>query len=163
MAKNAEYLVRVSTDLSTFGFTSVSDNKVIEKRVEYTDTKIILDDKPIYNLGFGDVDKNGNIDDEAESNNGDIVKVISAVSLTIYEYTAKYPNRYIYFRGSNTQRTEFYQTLLKRKHNELVEDFDIFGVKGFNEEEIEFEEFRIHETYTGFMVIRKLNEGLKFD
>ncbi len=46
--------------------------KPVEKIVEFS----TLATENIYNLGFGDLLPDGSIDDKANSNNGDIVKVL---------------------------------------------------------------------------------------
>lgn len=110
--------------------------------------------KLIYNLAFGDVREDGKIDDFAESNNGDIVRIIATVIASIYEYTSRFHHA-IYFRGSNKQRTRFYQTILRRKKSLLVDDFEILGIIESNQTEM-IETFDPEFDYDAFLIVRKL-------
>jgi hypothetical protein len=59
---------------SRYKFIS-SGKRAIEKVVEFTPTTL----KNVYNLGFGDLLPNGEMDDTANSNNGDIIKIFATV------------------------------------------------------------------------------------
>ena len=61
--------------------------KPVEKIVEFTPLAI----ENIYNLGFGDLLPDGSIDDKANSNNGDIIKVLSTVIYIIKDFTEENP------------------------------------------------------------------------
>ncbi len=69
--------------------------------------------KKIYNLGFEDLLASGKIDDKANSNNGDIIKVLSTVILIIKDFTEENPEAKIAFSGSPKERTALYQRILK--------------------------------------------------
>jgi len=68
--------------------------KSIEKVVDF----IPLGFDNYVNLGFGDLLPDGSIDDMANSNNGDIVKVLATVVDILRHFTARYPKakRYIF-------------------------------------------------------------------
>ncbi len=55
----------------------------------------------------------GKIDDKANSNNGDIIKVLSTVILIIKDFTEENPEAKIAFSGSTKERTALYQRILK--------------------------------------------------
>jgi hypothetical protein len=63
----------------------------------------------LYNLAFGDKDHStGEIDDKVISNNGDSEKVLATVVATVYAFTDKYPETWIYATGSTKARTRLY-------------------------------------------------------
>ena len=158
MARKNAYAISASSDLTTYQFTSTSDGKVIDKRIEFENLDVHFEGRWLYNLAFGDIRTDGTIDDETESNNGDIIRIMATIFSIIYEFTAAYPERGIYFTGSSLQRTNFYQEILRRKYTELISEFQIFGEADVNEVESELEEFEVHKKYNGFVVIRKLND-----
>jgi len=56
-----------TNDFSVFDFISIGKNGAIPKRITFTTTELAY----VYNLAFGDVDENGNLDDCRISDNGD--------------------------------------------------------------------------------------------
>ena len=65
-----------------------------------------LQEKAIYNLGFGDYNaETKTIDDEIITNNGDSLKVLATVASTVYAFTEKYPDALVFATGSNNLRT----------------------------------------------------------
>ncbi len=158
MARKSAYIITASSDLETYHFTSTSTERTIEKRIEFQNLNYEFEGRQLYNLAFGDINENGEINDEAQSNNGDIIKIMSTIFSAIYEFTARYPERCVYFTGSDEQRTNFYQQIIRRKHEELIAHFSIYGEMILNENESDYEEFDLTRDYHGFMVVRKLNE-----
>ena len=67
-------------------FTSTGKKK-IKKLVEFNPTVI----PKIVNMGFGDLLDDGQVDDTARSNNGDIAKVLSTVIMILRDYLAQIP------------------------------------------------------------------------
>ena len=114
------------------------------------------DGKDIYNIAFGDVTETDTINDINESNNGDIIKVITTVMAAIYDYTSLFPERNIFFHGSTIQRTNFYKNILRRKHDILVPDFNIYGIiktiSGNYKENFDITE----DNYVAFIIERKI-------
>ena len=105
-----------------------------------------------YNLGFGDLDlETREINDEIVTNNGDGQKVLATVVSTIYSFTGKNPEAYIYATGSSESRTRLYRMGITNNLEELKKDFYVFGLR--NDEE--FEPFIVGEDYLGFLVTRK--------
>ncbi len=95
--KLPRYQLKSSEKLWTFEFISEGSRGKISKIIQYTPTNL----KDVYNLAFGDKDKNtGQIDDMIISNNGDSEKVLATVIASVYAFTDKYPDAYIYATGS---------------------------------------------------------------
>jgi len=105
----------------------------------------------LYNLAFGDKDHStGEIDDKVISNNGDSEKVLATVVATVYAFTDKYPESWIYATGSTKARTRLYRMGISKYLNEVTSDFEILGQLGDD-----WEDFEGGKDYEGFLVRRK--------
>jgi hypothetical protein len=62
----------------------------------------------IYNLAFGDINVEGEIDDLTISDNGDRNKILATVAKSVDEYTKRFPGRWIFFKGSTPERTRLH-------------------------------------------------------
>jgi hypothetical protein len=148
--KLPKYPLASSDSLMTFEFVSEGPKGLIHKLVRYQPTNL----KDIYNLAFGDKDHTtGNIDDTVISNNGDSEKVLATVVATVYAFTDKYPDFWIYATGSTKARTRLYRMGITKFLSEVNEDFEVLG-----ELSDEWEEFKKDIEYDGFLVRRKNNE-----
>ena len=108
----------------------------------------------VYNLAFGNLDKEGLIDDETTNDNKDRNKILANVPATIYDVIAAYPDNTIFFCGTTTERTRLYRMALTVNLEELKKDFHIYGVlKGIDS--FEKVSFKKGVDYFGFMVTRK--------
>lgn len=79
-----------------------------------------------YNLSFGDF-KNGRIDGEVVTNNGDLVKVISTVAQSVYLFFEHYPDASIEIEGVDDKRKRLYSTIFQRRQAEIDLYFDVKG------------------------------------
>jgi|SRR5690606_2480954 len=142
-----KYPLASSDKMMTFEFVSEGNKGFIHKLVRYQPTNF----KNLYNLAFGDKDpESGDIDDRVISNNGDSEKVLVTVVATVYAFTDKYPERWIYATGSTKARTRLYRMGISRFLEEVRADFEILG-----ELHDEWEEFKPGIEYEGFLVRRK--------
>lgn len=133
--------------LTTFEFVSEGPKGRIEKLVQFTSTNL----KDVYNLAFGDKDKiTGKIDDTVISNNGDSEKVLATVTATVYAFTDKYPDVFIYATGSTKSRTRLYRMGITKYLSEVQIDFTIFG-----ETKDGWDIFEKDTNYFGFLIQRK--------
>ncbi|WP_394341165.1 DUF6934 family protein [Parapedobacter indicus] len=98
-------------------------NGIIKKRIVFMPTDL----DGIYNLAFGDVDEDGEVDDYSVSDNGDRNKILATVVAAVLEYTKRYPKRYIYFQGSTVERTRLYRMAISLNYTTLVETFNIYS------------------------------------
>jgi hypothetical protein len=108
--------------VNRYVFISVG-KKRIEKVVEFTSIGL----KDTFNLGFGDLLPDGTVDDLANSNNGDIVKVLVTVIGIVRDFTSKNPHAHIIFTGSTKERTDLYSRILRSYYSSFVEEFTISG------------------------------------
>ena len=99
--------------------------KQIEKVVEFTPLGI----ENIVNLGFGDLCADGTIDDKANSNNGDILKVLSTVVEIIKHFTSRYPESIIHFTGSTEERNRLYRRILNTYYKSFSKEFAVFALR----------------------------------
>jgi hypothetical protein len=107
--------------------------------------------KGFYNLDFGDKDlQTGEIDDLVISDNGDSQKVLATVAATVYAFTDKYPDAWIYATGSTKSRTRLYRIGLTNNLLEITEDFELYGLK-----EGEWQAFAKGIEYDAFLVRRR--------
>jgi len=98
--KLPKYLLASSDKLMTFEFISEGKKGFIHKLVRYQPTNL----KDVYNLAFGDKDHTtGNIDDTVISNSGDSEKVLTTVVATVYAFTDRYPDTWVYATGSSVK------------------------------------------------------------
>lgn len=139
-----------NTQASKYTFTSTG-KKPIAKQVVFTYTGI----RNIVNLGFGDLLPDGSIDDRANSNNGDIVKVLATIVRILIDFTEKFPEREIFFAGSTQERTRLYTRILETYHSDFNKEFNINGLlkKGNGYLEVEFSPGSGHK-FLGFIVKR---------
>ncbi|MEO6722188.1 MAG: hypothetical protein ABIN67_17610 [Ferruginibacter sp.] len=108
-----------------FKFTSEGPKGKIKKIIVYS--QMLQDD--IYNLAFGDYDEENNlINDTIITNNKDSQKVLATVVSTLYVFTNKYPNFWVYATGSSSARTRLYRIGITINLEEILADFEVFGL-----------------------------------
>ena len=145
--KYEKYQLESDKKLLIFEFTSVGSKGNIKKLVQYTETNL----KDFFNLGFGDKDeKTGDINDSVITNNGDSQKVLATVASTVYAFTDKHPEAWIYIQGSNVVRTRLYRIGLTNNLKEIKKDFEVFGLK-----DNQWHEFKNGAEYSAFLIRRK--------
>lgn len=116
-------LVKEDDVFNTFEFISAGKNGNILKRVEFTPTYL----PNVFNLAFGDINETGELDDMIISNNGDRNKILATILNIVDRYTLRFPERYVYFKGSTEQRTRLYRIAVSLHIDELSEFFEIYG------------------------------------
>jgi len=142
-----KYPLASSDKLMIFEFISEGQKGLIYKLVQYQPTNL----KDVYNLAFGDKNHTtGNIDDTIISNNGDSEKVLATVVATVYAFTDKYPDAWIYATGSTKSRTRLYRMGITKFLSEVKKDFEVLG-----ERNDDWETFAKNVEYEGFLVRRK--------
>lgn len=137
----------ISTDATVFEFTSTGPKGDIKKIIQFVATTA----EGVYNLTFGNQMQNGQIDDITINNNKDRDKILATVATTVFNFTERFPECYVFFTGSSAERTRLYRMALTLNYEELIQTFDIWGlVDGAG-----FENFQKHRTYNGFLIRRK--------
>lgn len=145
--KLPRYELKAEKSLMVFEFISEGTKGEIPKLIKYSETNL----KDMYNLAFGDKNsETGEIDDKVVSNNGDSEKVLATVVATVYAFSDKYPDSWIFATGSTKARTRLYRMGITRYIDEIKNDFEIYGLK-----ENEWEVFQKEVEYDAFLVRRK--------
>ncbi len=145
--RDQRYQLKFSTAFEVFEFTSEGSKGHINKIVKYTETST----QGVYNLGFGDkIGETDDFDDVVISDNEDSVRVLATVAGTVYIFTDKFPNAYIYATGSTASRTRLYRMGISKHLKEIEEDFKVFGF--INDS---LEKFRKNRNYHAFLLTKK--------
>jgi len=148
-----KYPLASSDKMMTFEFISEGPKGLIHKLVRFQPTNL----RGVYNLAFGYKDlMTGEIDDTIISNNEDSEKVLATVVATVYAFTDKYPDTWIYAIGSTKARTRLYRMGITKFLSEVYEDFEVLG-----ERNNDWEAFEKDVEYESFLVRRKNKNNLK--
>jgi hypothetical protein len=116
-----ELLVR--NNYLEYEFMSIGPNGAIPKIVKFT----IRQDGAVFNLAFGNLTDNGNIDDQARDDNKDRNKILATVVAVLKVFFDKYPDKWVFFRGSTPERTRLYRMAITLNLEELSNEFEIVG------------------------------------
>jgi len=156
--QNPKYDIIFTDELDVIEFVSVGKKGKIDKLIHIEPTY----NPDIFNLAFGDKIKKVKdnelifgLDDKVNSENGDRDIVLATVAGAAYEYTSKYPERWLIFAGSDEVRTRLYRMAITINYAELSKDFYIFGAIIVNGEPVPVP-FDGNTRYEGFLVKRKL-------
>ena len=145
--KYDKYQLESDNKLLVFEFISVGPKGRIKKIIQYSETNL----KDYYNLGFGDKDeKTGEINDLVITNNGDSQQVLATVASTVYAFTDKHPDTWVYASGSNHARTRLYRIGIANNLLEIERDFEVYGLKGD-----QWHTFSKDIDYKAFLIKRK--------
>lgn len=93
-----------------------------------------LDEKDIWNLGFGDLGDDGFVDDSVVTNNHDAQKVLRTVAKIAIDFLEKYPDHTLEIRPVDTKRKRLYNGIFQRYFTELAPMFKIIGIFGNKKE-----------------------------
>ena len=109
---------KVST--TRYSFTSLG-RRQIKKVVDFSPLVV----GNMFNMGFGDLLPDGSIDDRANSNNGDIVKILSTVIHILKDFLDQLSDVEVFFTRSILQRTKLYARILKTYYVDFRKEFVI--------------------------------------
>jgi hypothetical protein len=123
--KHEKYKVTISNSFLDYEFYSVGPRGRILKRVEY---KKVWGSVSDYNLSFGDVDKDDEIDDLVVTDNRDSKKILATVAFTVTIFMNKYPNKLVLVKGSTEARTRLYRIGISNNLEEIRDFLDIYGL-----------------------------------
>ncbi|WP_298709206.1 hypothetical protein [Chitinophaga sp.] len=134
-----------------FDFDSEGVHGFIRKRVEF---KMLQENH--FNVGFGDLIDKYWVDDTAESNNGDVVKIFSTIVRVIEDFMAVHPKATLYFTGSTMQRTRIYSIILKRHYARFSKQFQISVLWTCGGAEVRMPFDPTREVLTGTFIVKKI-------
>ncbi len=144
--KYEKYAIEASDLFLKYKFQSNGLKGLITKQILYSE---FAEHPDVYNLALGDVDKNGDFDDDVVTNNGDREKVLATVALTVMKFFEAYPEKWIFMTGSTEVRTRLYSIAITKNLNELESSLNLFGLRKKRETPY-------------FRVFRKIRRRLKF-
>ena len=102
-----------------------------------------------YNLAFGDEVK-GTVDDKIDSNNNDMIKVLSTIANIIYDFISHFPDAIIVIGAVERRKLILYNGIFRRRFKEIEESFEIQAFKEGKRETYSPDEF-----YYKFEINRK--------
>jgi len=115
--------VRIADDLSSFDFVSTGRRGSYLKQISFEPMK----NGEVYQLVFGNLVAENEIDDFSINDNGDRNKILATVALAVNKYTKRYPGRMVYITGSTPSRTRLYRMAIGLNLEELSLTFEIYG------------------------------------
>ena len=144
-----KYIYQSEQSLMVFEFFSEGPKGRIKKMVQYS----VTGTEDVYNLAFEDYDEETKkVNDVAITNNGDSPKVLATVASTVYAFTEKYPNAWIFATGSTEVRTRLYRMGISNNIEEIKEDFDVYGLTIENGVWVKFV---IGDDYEAFLITKR--------
>ncbi|MBC7422447.1 MAG: hypothetical protein H7334_03225 [Ferruginibacter sp.] len=149
-----KYEIEASSSLLRFEFYSIGPKGKVKKQVVF---KVFEQNNNVFNIGFGDVDKDGNINDLVITGNQDSQKVLATVALTLFKFFEKHPHYFVFAIGSTKSRTRLYRIGISNNLMEIEQDFNVFG---FAEEK--WQKFKKDKDYEGFLIQLKNKKNSKF-
>ncbi len=139
-----KYEINASASLLLFEFNSVVPKGIIKKQVEF---EAFPHNPTVFNIGFGDVDITGKINDLVIKGNEGSQKVLATVALTVFKFFEKYPSHYVYATGSTKARLRLYRIGIANNLEEILLSFDVFGLV-----ENKWERFVKDKNYDEFLI-----------
>ncbi|WP_428655441.1 DUF6934 family protein [Runella sp.] len=139
------YPYKKSEDVLIFEFESYGSSRISKKKIVYSS----LEESPnLYSLSLFEVLEGGQLDIYTESRNKDMIKILSTVLHTIFDFFAAYPNSKIIFTGSTQERTRLYRIVIGKLLRETTLKFAVMGLS----EERGLEPFDTNGNYSGYIV-----------
>ncbi|HEY9004605.1 DUF6934 family protein [Ohtaekwangia sp.] len=83
----------------------------------------------VYNLAFGPMDGNNEIDDQVKVAHLDHSKMFSTIILSALTFLNANADKYLGIDGTNNARAYLYFRIIQRNYDILTQYFDIYGVK----------------------------------
>ena len=83
----------------------------------------------VYNLAFGPMGNENEIDDKAKITHVDHSKVFSTIILAGLTFLTNNPGKYLGIDGSNNARAYLYFRIIQNNYDALGQYFDMYGVK----------------------------------
>jgi hypothetical protein len=121
MVKNA-YPLRQNDDATQFVFFSEGSKGRVMKAVIISPY-----DRNRWNLAFGDVQPDGEIDDIVMTNNNDVAKVIGTVAQAALLFSERHPECSLVIYPVDEKRKRLYNLVFQRRFKEIQAIFEILG------------------------------------
>ena len=117
------YKLNVNEESTRFQFQSIGKRGIFEK---------VISIKPfsesVQNLALLDYDPITNEEsDISVTDNGDMPEVLATTLMAINMFFEKYPDQFIYFKGSTKSRTRLYQISINKAYSDIQNNLVIYG------------------------------------
>lgn len=119
----------ISDNLSAYSFTTVlkdGSNAILSVQINGQRHHLMPD---VYNLAFGPLNENGEIDDTVKLKHRDHSKVFSTIVFAAMTFLAKNVSKFLGIDGSNNARAYMYYRCIRNNFEYLSQFFKIYGVK----------------------------------
>ncbi|WP_257670910.1 DUF6934 family protein, partial [Parapedobacter tibetensis] len=141
-----KYTYRSNASHLDFEFESKGPNGKITKVARFSPQN--ANGVTYFNLGFGDLNENGQVDDLSKSNNSDRDKILATIASIVLEFTSHFPDVMVYAQGSTPSRTRLYQMGIAANWDKIKSIMDVYGyVNG------QWQRFEKQVNYQAFLVI----------
>lgn len=142
------YNVESSDDGLKYFFDSTNNGKRIKKVIAYLPTP---ENSNLFQLIFGDLLPNGDIDIYSISNNQDMRLILTTVVGTLAKFFEKYPQKMVAFTGSTTSRTRLYRATIAKFIETTELYYQVFGIL----EDDSIEIFNPNHQYYAYIIEQK--------
>jgi len=143
------YDIRFTDDSLTYEFYSEGPAGKIAKRIAYTPFDR---NGHVYNLSFGNIISDRELDDSAVTNNGDMEKVLFTVASTVRDFFRFHPGKKLLIRGSTESRTRLYRMMISKNVDLWIDNFEVLGLVDET-----FQSFENDIKYDAFIILQKSN------
>ena len=92
-----------------------------------------LEDK-VWNLGFGDLQDDGSVNDLVTTNNQDARKVLQTVAKIAIDFLAQNPTEVLQIEPIDNKRKQLYNNIFQRYFQDITIIFNVLGILNGEEE-----------------------------
>jgi hypothetical protein len=146
------YQLSGSSTSNTYEFTSSGKTGEHIMQVRIRPNNYIINNREVYNLGFGKLTSANTVNYLFKSNNGDKDRILRTVAEAAADHLRKYPEHILYFSGSTNARHTLYRWGLAANLEKIVRNN--YVVIGYRNEE--FELFSANTKYDYYLVAKRL-------
>ena len=99
----------------------------------------------IWNLGFGDLEAGGFVNDSVVTNNQDALKVVRTVAKIAIDFLAKYPDCELEINPVDEKRKRLYNNIFRKYFKEILPVFTVIAT--FGEEEENYSSLKYYDLF----------------
>ena len=141
------YTLRANEQNTRFQFQSIGKRGVFEKVISFGQL-----DGNIFNLALLDYNpSNGEESDLSITDNGDLKEILATALTAIRLFLDRYPDKFVYVKGSSKSRTRLYQISINKLYPFLKDDLSVFGLQNDRWFEVE-----PNHSFESFLITKKV-------
>jgi hypothetical protein len=119
------YTTQYDQVYNTFLFDSKGPERTIHKAVVFSKVR-----KGLYNIALGDINSEGELDDESRSDNGDMNKVFATVAQCILDFMNTHPDTDVLVQGNTVAKNRLYRGVINSMWDGIEVELHIDGLVG---------------------------------